>query len=54
MVAKPKATITVTRGQVELAQAKVEADKALKRSPDPLLVKIATAGHEQPSDRLAG
>lgn len=40
---KPRAQIRVTRRQVELAQAKVEADRALKRSPDPLLVKIASA-----------
>lgn len=37
--------------QVELAQAKVEADRALKRSPDPLLVKIATAAGQQTSRR---
>jgi hypothetical protein len=51
-MAKPK--IRVTRRQVELAQAKVEADRALQRSPDPLLVKIAAAGEKTTPDRLAG
>ncbi len=53
-MAKPKASIRVTRRQVELAQAKVEADKELKRSPDPLLVKIAAAGGRRNSAPLAG
>ena len=51
-MAKPK--IHVTRRQVELAQAKVEADRALQRRPDPLLVKIASAGRPTGSGRLAG
>ncbi len=51
---KPKAQIRVTRRQVELAQAKVEADRALERSPDPLLVKIATADGQRTAGRLAG
>ena len=54
MMAEPKAKIRVTRRQVELAQAKVEADTALDRSPDPLLVKIASAGGHQAARRLAG
>lgn len=54
MVAKPKAKIRVTRRQVELAQAKVEADTALQRTPDPLLVQIASAERSQRSGRLAG
>ena len=49
-----KPTIRVTRRQVELAQAKVEADRALQRRPDPLLVKIARAGDGGGSGRLAG
>lgn len=53
-MAKPRTTISVTRRQVELAQAKVEADRALQRSPDPLLLKIAAAGDERSTDRLAG
>jgi len=44
----------VTRLQVELAQAKVEADRALQRRPDPALVKIASAGRTDSSGRLAG
>jgi hypothetical protein len=52
-MSKPK--IRVTRLQVELAQAKVEADRALQRRPDPALVKIASAGREPGSgSRLAG
>ena len=35
--------IKVTRLQAELARAKVEADRARDRTPDPLLVKIAAA-----------
>ena len=35
--------IRVTRLQAELARAKVEADLARDRTPDPLLVKIAAA-----------
>lgn len=54
MMARPKAKIRVTRRQVELAQAKVEADKALERSTDPLLVKIASAGGQRAARRLAG
>lgn len=54
MVAKAKAKIRVTRRQVELAQAKVEADTALQRTPDPLLVRIASAERSQRSGRLAG
>ncbi len=54
MMAKPKPQIRVTRRQVELAQAKVEADTALERSPDPLLLKIASAGGRQAGRRLAG
>lgn len=53
-MAKPRAKIRVTRRQVELAHAKVEADRALERSPDPLLVKIATAGGERTAGRAAG
>lgn len=52
-MAKPAARIQVTRRQVELAQAKVEADRALQRSPDPLLVKIASAGGQQTTGRGA-
>lgn len=51
-MSKPK--IRVTRLQVELAQAKVEADRALQRTPDPLLVKIAAAGRSADRGRLAG
>lgn len=51
-MAKPK--IRVTPLQVELAQAKVEADRALQRRPDPVLVKIASAGRASGSGRLAG
>jgi hypothetical protein len=51
-MSKPK--IRVTRLQVELAQAKVEADRALQRTPDPLLVKIAKAGSDSGTGRLAG
>jgi hypothetical protein len=51
-MSKPK--IRVTRLQVELAQAKVEADRALQRTPDPLLVKIAKAGDAAGTGRLAG
>jgi hypothetical protein len=54
MIAKPKAKIRVTRRHVELAQAKVEADKAIERSTDPLLVKIAGAGRQYAARRLAG
>lgn len=51
---KPRARVKVTRRQVELAQAKIEADRALKRSSDPLLLKIATAGGPRPtSDNLS-
>ncbi len=53
-MAKPAAKIQVTRRQVELAQAKVEADRALRRSPDPLLVKIASAGGQRTAGRVAG
>lgn len=53
-MAKSRTKIRVTRRQVELAQAKVEADQALERSPDPLLVKIASAGELRPTDRMAG
>ncbi len=35
--------IRVTRLQAELARAKVEADRARDRTPDPLLVRIAAA-----------
>ena len=35
-------------------QAKVEADRALQRTPDPLMVKIAKAGQSGGTDRLAG
>jgi hypothetical protein len=51
-MSKPK--IRVTRLQVELAQAKVEADRALQRRPDPVLVKIANAGQVPGSGRPAG
>jgi hypothetical protein len=51
-MSKPK--IRVTPLQVELAQAKVEADRALQRRPDPLLEKIASAGRRTGSGRLAG
>ncbi len=51
---KPAVKVTVTRRQVELAQAKVEADRALRRSPDPLLVKIASAGGQRTTDRTSG
>ena len=51
-MSKPK--IRVTRLQVELAQAKVEADRALQRKPDPLMVKIAKAGESAGASRLAG
>lgn len=53
-MAEPRAKMSVTRLQVELAQAKVEADRARGRSPDPLLVKIAGAGQLPAADRLAG
>jgi hypothetical protein len=33
----------VTRLQAELARAKVEADRARHRTPDPVLVRIAAA-----------
>ena len=51
---KPKATIRVTRRQVELAQAKVEADRQLRRNPDPVLVKVATAGAQPSARRVSG
>ena len=44
--------VRVTRRQVELAQAKVEADR--RPRPDPLLVKIAAAGEQEDRRRLAG
>jgi len=46
--------IRLSRLQVELAQAKVEADRALQRQPDPLLLKIAAAGEAPRRGRLAG
>ena len=53
-MSEPRTTVSVTRRQVELAQATVEADRALRRSPDPLLLKIATAGDQVRPGRLAG
>ena len=44
---KPRTQIRVTRRQVEVAQAKVEADRALDRRPDPLLEKIAGAAEDR-------
>ena len=49
-----RATIRVTRAQIELAQAKLEVDRMLKRSPDPLLAKIAAAAPPASAKRLAG
>ncbi len=46
-----KRQITVTRRQVELAQAKVEADRALHRDPDPVLVRVAAAGDRSSTGR---
>ena len=44
------AQIKVTRLQAELARAKVEADRARHRTPDPLLVKIAAAAAPDEGD----
>ena len=46
-MSKPRTQIRVTRRQVELAQAKVEADRALDRRPDPLLERIASAAEDR-------
>lgn len=53
IMAEPR-KIRVTRLQVELAQAKVEADRALRRRPDPVLVKVAAAAPSPPARKLAG
>lgn len=46
-------TVRVTCKQVDVARAEVEAFRAIGRTPDPVVVRIAAAGTSEPEASAA-
>lgn len=53
MAEAPRKTVRVTRKQVDLARAEVNAFRAIGRTPDPAVVRIAEAAPAKPGRSAA-
>lgn len=54
MAKTPRKTIRVTRKQVDMARAEVNAFRAIGRTPDPAVLRIAEAAPAKPVRSAAG